>query len=56
MNKDVTEASGACHSGAVRFRARLPNGLNDAGRCNCSYCRRRGAVAVTAERASRHVS
>ena len=40
--------SGACHCGAVRFRVRLAQGLDTARRCTCSYCRMRGAVAVTA--------
>jgi len=39
---------GACHCGAVRFRVRLSDGLNSARRCDCSLCRIRGAVAVTA--------
>ena len=41
---------GACHCGGVRFRAVLPEGLASASRCDCSICRMRGAVAVTAER------
>jgi len=40
---------GACHCGAVRFRVRLTDDLNTARRCTCSYCRMRGAVAVSAE-------
>lgn len=39
---------GRCHCGAVRFRARLSQGLDSARRCDCSLCRMRGAVAVTA--------
>lgn len=39
---------GACHCGAVRFRVRLAEGLETARRCDCSYCRMRGAVVVTA--------
>jgi hypothetical protein len=42
--------NGACHCGQVRFRVRLAEGLSTARRCNCSYCRMRGAVAVTANR------
>ena len=38
----------ACHCGTVRFTVRLTNGLNTVRRCNCSYCRMRGAVAVSA--------
>ena len=36
-----------CHCGAVELRVALADGLNTAGRCDCSFCRRRGAVAVT---------
>lgn len=42
------EMGGACHCGAVRFRVRLSDGLNTARRCDCSFCRMRGAVAVSA--------
>ncbi len=48
MDYSVTEMNGACHCGTVRFRVRLSDGLNTARRCNCSYCRMRGAVAVSA--------
>jgi hypothetical protein len=40
---------GQCHCGAVRFEARLSDGLNSVRRCNCSYCRMRGAVVVSVE-------
>ena len=43
---DVMKA--ACHCGTVRFRVKLTDGFNTARRCNCSYCRMRGAVAVSA--------
>ena len=49
MDLDVKEISGACHCGTVKFRVRLAEGLRSARRCNCSICRMRGAVAVTAE-------
>jgi len=39
--------NGACHCGAVKFTAELPQGLASARRCTCSICRMRGAVAVT---------
>ncbi len=38
----------ACHCGTVRFTVKLTDGLRSARRCNCSYCRMRGAVAVSA--------
>jgi hypothetical protein len=48
MDKDITEINGACHCGTVKFRVRLSDGLHTARRCNCTYCRMRGAVAVSA--------
>ena len=39
---------GTCHCGAVVLDVALTDGLNTARRCDCSYCRRRGAIAVTA--------
>jgi len=41
-----------CHCGAVVIEATLPRGLSTASRCDCSFCRRRGAAAVTAVAAS----
>lgn len=37
-----------CHCGKVELRVRLSAGLSTARRCDCSYCRRRGAVMVSA--------
>jgi len=48
MNYDIEEIDGSCHCGAVRFRVKLADGLHTARRCDCSYCRMRGAVAVSA--------
>ncbi|MFA7668677.1 MAG: GFA family protein [Burkholderiaceae bacterium] len=45
-NRPVHQA--ACHCGAVRFTLKLSDGVRGARRCNCSYCRMRGAVAVSA--------
>ena len=33
-----------CHCGAVELEIRLPEGIVDPRRCNCSICRRKGAV------------
>ena len=33
-----------CHCGAVELELHLPDGIVDASRCNCSLCRRKGAV------------
>jgi len=40
----------SCHCGAVVLEVTLSNGLETAGRCDCSFCRRRGAPAVTASK------
>jgi hypothetical protein len=40
--------NGSCHCGTVRFHTRLVDGLRTARRCTCSYCRMRGAIAVSA--------
>ncbi len=37
-----------CHCGAVEILVTLTGGLAAARRCDCSFCRRRGAVAVSA--------
>ena len=36
--------NGSCHCGAVVFEVELDNGLQNVRRCNCSLCRRKGAV------------
>jgi hypothetical protein len=41
--------TGQCHCGSVRFTVRLTDGFNTRRRCTCSYCRMRGAIAVSAE-------
>jgi hypothetical protein len=48
MPPTLTAANAACHCGAVRFHVKLTDGLNTARRCTCSFCRMRGAVAVSA--------
>lgn len=37
-----------CHCGAVELSVRLSDGLNTATRCDCSLCRRKGAIMLTA--------
>lgn len=36
-----------CHCGAVALELRLPDGIVDPRRCNCSLCRRRGAIVAS---------
>lgn len=40
---------GGCHCGAVQFEVKLSDGFKTVRRCTCSYCRMRGAVAVSAD-------
>lgn len=40
---------GQCHCGTVQFEAILSDGFATIRRCTCSYCRMRGAIAVSAE-------
>jgi hypothetical protein len=47
MQGELTSYSGSCHCGAVRFEARTT--LSPAVRCNCSFCRRRGAVMANVQ-------
>jgi len=47
---------GACHCGQIRFRVRLKGGLASARRCNCTICRMRGAVALSADLADLEVT
>lgn len=49
MEKNRDNVHGACHCRTVQFLVYLTDGLNTARRCNCSYCRMRGAIAVSAE-------
>lgn len=37
-----------CHCGAVEIEADLTDGLATTRRCDCSFCKRRGAAAVSA--------
>jgi hypothetical protein len=49
MTEDKGLRAGQCHCGAVRFRVKLADGFNTIRRCTCSYCRMRGAIAVSAD-------
>lgn len=37
----------SCHCGAVQFELELSDGIVNPRRCNCSMCRRRGAIAAS---------
>ena len=39
----------SCHCGAAELRVVLTDGVNDARRCDCSFCRRRAAANVTVD-------
>ena len=53
MTKDVggtaikAKHRAACHCGGVVLELDLPDGIVDARRCNCSMCRRKGAVVAS---------
>ena len=46
-SSEPVTVEGGCHCGAVRYRALLSEGYASARRCNCSYCEKRGAVALS---------
>ena len=46
-SNEAISLNGACHCGAIKFTAELPQGFASARRCTCSICRMRGAIAVT---------
>lgn len=37
----------SCHCGLVELELDLPDGIVDSRRCNCSICRRKGAVVAS---------
>lgn len=47
--EDTQVHKAACHCGTVQFEVRLADESNTIRRCTCSYCRMRGAIAVTAD-------
>ena len=42
-----TKHKATCHCGAVEIELDLPDGLVEIRRCDCSMCRRRGAIAAS---------
>jgi hypothetical protein len=49
MNPDPIKHRASCHCGSVQFEVRLTDGFKTLRRCSCSYCRMRGAIAVSAQ-------
>ncbi len=45
--KILPKHQGSCHCGAIEIEFELPDGLVDIRRCNCSMCRRRGAIVAS---------
>ncbi|WP_250458698.1 GFA family protein [Microbulbifer litoralis] len=37
----------ACHCGGVQYELELPRGIAEPRRCDCSLCRRRGAIVAS---------
>lgn len=56
MDQTRTLYTVACHCGSVRLRVRLSDGFRTIRRCSCSYCRMRGAIAVSADLADIEVT
>ena len=49
MTDQQKQHNAACHCGSVQFSIRLTDEFNTIRRCSCSYCRMRGAIAVSAQ-------
>ena len=43
----MTKRIATCHCGRVRLELDLPEGLQSLRRCNCSLCKRKGAVMAS---------
>ena len=53
---DIQERhKGSCHCGSVEFELDLPDGLLDIRRCDCSLCRKRGAIAASIPLSGIHI-
>ena len=42
----INQFKASCHCGAIELKLTLPEGLVDPRRCDCSMCRRRGAIVA----------
>lgn len=49
MITNAEKHAGSCHCKSVQFTVQLTDEFNTIRRCSCSYCRMRGAVAVSAQ-------
>lgn len=47
MKKIPSTYKASCHCGGVELSLSLPEGLVDPRRCDCSMCRRRGAIVAS---------
>ncbi|AOA59827.1 aldehyde-activating protein [Acinetobacter larvae] len=47
MSNQIQGLRGQCHCGAVKFSLELTDAFQSIRRCNCSFCRMRGAVAIS---------
>ena len=45
----------SCHCGAVELELELPDGIVDPRRCDCSICRRKGAVVASVPLSGIHI-
>ena len=50
-----TKHKASCHCGSVQFELELPDGLIDVRRCDCSMCRRRGAIVASVSLDAIHI-
>lgn len=37
----------SCHCGSIEFEVKLENGFEEVRRCNCSLCRKKGAIIAS---------
>lgn len=54
--KVLPKHKASCHCGAVEIYFDLPEGLVDLRRCDCSLCRRRGAIAASVPLSGIHIT
>jgi len=43
----LSKHKATCHCGAVELELSLPNGIEKPRRCDCSICRRKGAIVAS---------